>query len=71
MVVVLVTFQGTEIVGLTAAEAQDPDKSVPKACKSVTYRIVGLYMVPIVLLILIFPTALGTDETPVFADALK
>ena len=40
MVVVLVTFQGTEIVGLTAAEAQDPDTSVPKACKSVTYRIV-------------------------------
>ena len=32
MVVVLVTFQGTEIVGLTAAEAENPDKSVPAAC---------------------------------------
>ena len=30
MVVVLVTFQGTEIVGLTAAEAENPDESVPK-----------------------------------------
>ena len=71
MVVVLVTFQGTEIVGLTAAEAENPDESVPKACKSVTYRIVGLYMVPILLLILIFPTALGNDQAPIFADALK
>lgn len=71
MVVVLVTFQGTEIVGLTAAEAQDPDKSVPKACKSVTYRIVLLYLVPIVLVILIFPYALGSDATPIFADALN
>jgi AAT family amino acid transporter len=71
MVVVLVTFQGTEIVGLTAAEAEDPDESVPKACKSVTYRIVGLYMVPILLVVLIFPYALGSDATPIFADALK
>ena len=44
MVVVLVTFQGTEIVGLTAAESEDPDTAVPKACKSVTYRIVALYL---------------------------
>lgn len=71
MVVVLVTFQGTEIVGLAAAESQDPDKSVPKACRSVTYRIVGLYLVPILLVLLVFPTAWGTDETPIFADVMS
>lgn len=71
MVVVLVTFQGTEIVGLTAAEAENPDESVPKACKSVTYRIVGLYMVPILLVILVYPTALGSDATPIFADIMN
>ncbi len=71
MVVVLVTFQGTEIVGLAAAESQDPDKSVPRACRSVTYRIVGLYLVPILLAILVYPTAMGTDETPIFADILN
>ena len=36
MTLVLVTCQGTEIVGLAAAESQDPEKSVPKACRSVT-----------------------------------
>lgn len=71
MVVVLVTFQGTEIVGLTAAESEDPDTAVPKACKSVTYRIVGLYLVPILLCILVYPTALGTDSTPIFSDIMK
>lgn len=71
MVVVLVTFQGTEIVGLAAAESQDPDKSVPAACRSVTYRIVGLYLVPILLVLLLYPTALATDETPVFADVMS
>lgn len=71
MVVVLVTFQGTEIVGLTAAEAEDPDNAVPKACKSVTYRIVGLYLVPILLVLLVFPTGLATDARPVFSDVMK
>lgn len=68
MVLVLVTFQGTEIVGLAAAESQDPDKSVPKACKSVTYRIIGLYILPILLIILIFPTGQATIEDSVFAQ---
>ena len=71
MVVVLVTFQGTEIVGLAAAESQNPDKSVPKACRSVTYRIVGLYLVPILLVLLVYPTSLATDETPIFSDVAK
>ncbi|MEA4923043.1 MAG: amino acid permease [Eubacteriaceae bacterium] len=70
MTTVLVTFQGTEIVGLTAAEAQDPDKSVPKACKSVTYRIVALYMVPIALVLLIYPYALASDSNAVFSDIM-
>lgn len=70
MVVVLVTFQGTEIVGLTAAEAQDPDKSVPKACKSVTYRIVLLYMIPILLVLLVYPFALASDSNAVFSDIM-
>lgn len=70
MVVVLVTFQGTEIVGLAASESQNPDKSVPKACRSVTYRIVGLYLVPILLVLLLFPTELATDVTPVFSDVM-
>lgn len=70
MVVVLVTFQGTEIVGLAAAEAQNPDTSVPRACRSVTYRIVGLYLVPIVLILLIVPTSEAGLQESIFSYAL-
>lgn len=71
MVTVLVTFQGTEIIGLAASESQDPERSVPKACKSVTYRLVGLYMLPILLIILIHPWSQASETTPVFADIMN
>ncbi len=71
MVVVLVTFQGTEIVGLAASESQNPDESVPRACRSVTYRIVFLYMVPVLLVLLIFPFELAGDDMPVFAEIAR
>ncbi len=70
MTLVLVTCQGTEIVGLAAAESQDPERSVPKACRSVTWRLLGLYMIPILLVVLIYPWDLANDENPVFADIM-
>ncbi len=71
MTVVLVTFQGTEIVGLAAAESQNPEQSVPKACKSVTYRIALLYILPLILVILVYPYELASDENPVFSDIMN
>ncbi len=38
------SFQGTEIVGLAAAETEDPAKNVPKAIKSVFWRILLFYI---------------------------
>lgn len=71
MTLVLVTCQGTEIVGLAAAESQNPEKSVPKACRSVTYRLLGLYIVPIILVLLVYPWEMANDENPVFADIMN
>jgi AAT family amino acid transporter len=71
MVVVLVTMQGTEIVGLAAAESKNPEVAVPKACRSVVYRIVALYLTPILIVILVYPTALADDATPVFAEVAR
>ena len=71
MVVVLVNFQGSEIIGITAAESKDPEKSIPAAIKAVTVRIVLLYIVPILMLVVIFPwNKAGLSQT-VFADALQ
>lgn len=71
MTLVLVTCQGTEIVGLAAAESQDPERSVPKACRSVTWRLLGLYIIPIILVLLIYPWNLANDSNPVFADIME
>ncbi|MDR0817200.1 MAG: amino acid permease [Clostridiales Family XIII bacterium] len=70
MIWTLVNFQGSEIVGLSAAETQNPEKNVPKACKSVAYRIILIYLVPIFVLSLIMPYYAATLESSVFAQAL-
>ena len=66
----LVNFQGSEIVGLSAAETQDPEKNVPAACKKVAVRIIMIYLIPIFILSLIMPHFAATLEDSVFAQAL-
>lgn len=41
------SFQGTELIGITAGEAQNPDKSVPKAINQVFWRILLFYILSI------------------------
>ena len=55
MVIILVNFQGSEIIGLAAGECKDPAKSIPIAVRNVTWRIIALYIIPITLLISILP----------------
>ncbi|MBS9338672.1 amino acid permease [Fructobacillus sp. M2-14] len=38
------SFQGTELIGITAGEAKDPSQSVPKAIHSVFWRILLFYI---------------------------
>lgn len=70
MVVVLVTFQGTEIVGLAAAESEDAEHAVPRACRSVTYRIICLYIIPLILLLLLIPYQEAGIDGSIFSYTL-
>lgn len=54
-VVAAFAFGGTELVGLAAAEATNPLKSVPKATKQVFWRIAFFYIVNLFILGLIIP----------------
>ena len=70
MVIILVNFQGTEIIGLAAGECEKPEKSIPIVVRNVTWRIIALYIIPISLLISILPwDKAGLDES-VFAAAV-
>lgn len=71
MVVLIANFQGSEIIGLTAAESHEPLKHIPKLLNSVCYRIIGSYLIPVFLLALIFPWNTANLTHSVFADALS
>ena len=49
-------FGGTELVGLAAAEAADPRKSLPTATKQVFWRITGFYVISLFMVGLIVPS---------------
>jgi len=48
-------FSGTELVGLAAAECEDPRKTLPRATKQVFWRITIFYMVSLFLIGLLVP----------------
>ncbi|CAH0023709.1 unnamed protein product [Clonostachys rhizophaga] len=48
-------YQGTELVGVTVAEAQNPRKTIPKAIKMTFYRILLFYCISVFLLGMLVP----------------
>lgn len=71
MVMLLVNFQGSEIIGLAASESTKIEHQMPKIARNVVIRIVGLYVVPVFLLVLIFPWQKMNLEDSVFALVLQ
>lgn len=49
------SFQGTEIVGVAAGESENPRKTVPKAIRSIFWRILLFYVLAILIIGLIIP----------------
>ena len=49
------SFQGTELVGVTAGESENPAESVPKAIKQVFWRILLFYILSIFVIAAIIP----------------
>ena len=71
MVIILVNFQGTAIIGLAAGECREPARSIPIAVRNVTWRIIALYIIPISLLISILPWDQASLSESVFAAAVN
>ena len=70
MVLLLVNYQGSEIIGLAAGESIDPARMIPSAIRNVTFRILFIYIIPVFCLVLIFPWQKADLQNSVFADAL-
>lgn len=63
------SFQGTELIGISAGETENPEKSIPKAIKQVFWRILLFYIISIfiigVLIPYTSPNLLGGEVTDV------
>lgn len=49
------SFQGTELVGVTAGESRNPEKSIPKAIRTVFWRILIFYVLAIIIISTLIP----------------
>lgn len=48
-------FQGTELIGVAAGEAKDPQRSIPRAVKQIFWRILLFYIVVMMIISLAIP----------------
>lgn len=71
ILILLLNFQGIELIGLSASEAHNPSVKLPKAMKEVPFLISGLYIIPLFLLALIYPWNQASLDGSVFAVALE
>lgn len=55
MALIMFSFGGLELVGITAAEAENPEKNIPKATNQVIYRILIFYVGALIILFSLSP----------------
>ncbi|ATL76008.1 aromatic amino acid transporter [Chryseobacterium piperi] len=55
MAMIMFSFGGLELIGITAAEAKSPEKTIPKATNQVIYRILIFYVGALVILFALSP----------------
>src|SRR5690606_26458625 len=55
LAIIMFSFGGLELVGITAAEASEPKKVIPKAINQVIYRILIFYIGALSVLLMLYP----------------
>ncbi|PVZ12309.1 MULTISPECIES: amino acid permease [unclassified Pseudomonas] len=65
LAVVVFAFGGIEIIGVTASEAKDPERTLPRAINAVPLRILLFYVLTLLVLMAIFPwPQIGSQGSP-------
>jgi amino acid transporter, AAT family len=63
---VMFAFLGTELVGVTAGEAEDPRETLPKAINSIFWRILIFYIGSLLVIMALFPWNQVSEKTSPF-----
>ncbi|MFV9669173.1 aromatic amino acid transporter AroP [Pantoea sp. ARC607] len=66
MAIIMFSFGGLELVGITAAEADNPEVSIPKATNQVLWRILIFYIGSLAVLLSLMPWNRVTSEVSPF-----
>ena len=65
LVPVIFSFGGIELIGITAGEAENPDKTIPRAINQVIWRILIFYVGTMIVLMTLWPwNEVGTQASP-------
>ncbi|MDX6018786.1 phenylalanine transporter [Scandinavium sp. V105_16] len=65
LAVIMFSFGGLELIGITAAEARDPETTIPKAVNQVVYRILLFYIGSLIVLLALYPWInVKSDSSP-------
>ncbi|CAH2714024.1 Phenylalanine-specific permease [Neobacillus rhizosphaerae] len=65
LVMVMFSFGGVELIGITAGEATDPKKTIPKAINSVIWRILIFYVGALGIMMTLYPwNEVGSKGSP-------
>lgn len=66
MAMIMFSFGGLELIGITAAEAKNPEKTIPQATNQVIYRILIFYVGALVILFALSPWRQITEGSSPF-----
>ncbi|SFB07497.1 MULTISPECIES: amino acid permease [unclassified Bacillus (in: firmicutes)] len=65
LVMVMFSFGGVELIGITAGEAENPKKSIPSAINNVIWRILIFYIGSLGIMMILYPwNKIGTEGSP-------
>ncbi|PES71922.1 amino acid permease [Bacillus cereus] len=69
MLVVIYSYGGTEMIGVTLAEVKNPEKIIPKAVRGTLMRIIAFYILPFFVIVSLIPwnQVNGVPESPFVA----
>ena len=71
MLIVIFSYAGFEIIGLASSEAENPNKTIPKAIAYTVIGLVGLYILSTLVLLPLIPTASLTEDVSPMVAALS
>jgi amino acid transporter, AAT family len=66
LTLVVTSYMGVEVIAVTAGEAQNPEKSIPKAMRTIVFRLIFFYVLAITIMLAMTPwnqTGAGTGLT--------